>query len=348
MEKQLGPARAAVALAQQGQAVMTREDAFELVKTYWPTAPDIEVKKAALMCMRYNLDPGLKQIHLMPFQRKDKNGNVLKDASGKAIIDWSIAIGIRATRINTRRQVDYRYVKDTPRPATDEEQMKYRGHVDKTHLWFITWLQDNKTKEEVFGFGNWPLDAKGVPYKVKGTDKGNTPENMCAIRSERAAADKLCPEWLPPGVKVIDERYMEPPQSEIIPADAVSKMIEVTGTVVNKPPPDAIEESEELFPEDLNDMSTEEIIEASMPTPAPSPAAPPSKIKPRADWDNVTKAQLNNYTALETTLSYLAGMQPKEIYKELGVSSKTDLSSSPWDSFLQIKEVKIPKDAPPG
>jgi hypothetical protein len=218
----------------------------------------------------------------MPFQRKDKNGVVvMKD--GKAVIDWATAIGIGATRINVRRQRNYRYIKDSPRPATDDEQIKYRGKVDKTHLWHITWLQDVNTKEEVFGLGNWPLYANGQPYKVKGSEKGNTPEHMADIRSERAASDKFCPEWLPPGlratVRVIDEQYEDlPPEQPAAKASAgggagagpgVQKVIQVgnqqvvesTGEIVGEIGGDIGEESgdmeqpldgdQETDPEDL-------------------------------------------------------------------------------------------------
>lgn len=344
LEKALGP-RAPIVLAQQGQTAMTDQQAMELVQTYWPTAPPIQQKRAALMCKRYNLDPGLRQIHLMPFRRKDKNGNVvIKD--GKEVIDWAIAVGIRATRINTRRNTNFRYINDSPRPATEEEQIKFLGRVDKTRLWFITYLENTTTHEVVFGLGNWPLDSKGVPRKAMAEDKGNTPENMASIRSERAACDKLCPDWLPPGVRVVDEKYVPSPepqsticQKEIPDNKKISKKSEVV-VEAEIQEMEGLEEYDADVVEDLPDLTL---------TPGQTPGQTPekaSKLRPVQEWEKVTKDQISNYQALEDKLRDLAGMAPREIYKELGVSGRSDMVDPPWESFLAIKNVYYPKDAP--
>jgi hypothetical protein len=58
-----------------------------------------------------------------------------------------------------------------------------------------------------------------------------------------------------------------------------------------------------------------------------------------SDWNKVFPEQVPNYDALERVIEKLSGKRPKEIYKELGVSSRNDLSITAWDAFQQLKHV---------
>ena len=72
-----------------------------------------------------------------------------------------------------------------------------------------------------------------------------------------------------------------------------------------------------------------------------------SQIKPRSEWDKITKAMLPDFAALEPIIWDLAKLQPKEMYKELGGGSKTDMGIPAWDAFLALKDRFAPKEQPP-
>lgn len=56
--------------------------------------------------------------------------------------------------------------------------------------------------------------------------------------------------------------------------------------------------------------------------------------------DQVKEDDIKTLLDLEKTCHRLWKMQPKDVYKELGYSSKADVSISPWQCFLQIKAIK--------
>ena len=356
MGTELGPVNAKKVMKYQGVAALTLPEAMEIVQSYWPTAPPLEQKKAALMCQRYNLDPGRKQIHLIPFKRKDKNGNDVIGPNGKAIIDWSMAIGIGATRINGRRMSpNASYTKDSPRPATQEEQMLYRGLIDKKAIWHICWLKNKTTGEEVFGMGSWPLDNNGNPRPVKGSDKGNTAQHMADLRAERQAWDKLCPEWLPPGVMVYDEQYSDPPkitvsedkpQAKIGPAQKSDQQ-----QIKESESSQEIEGSAEEIPGD-DDNDSQESTEDNAPIVEPTPivvkkdvkkSEPSKTVKPRSEWEKYDRQKVYDFATMEKLVLELSGLKPDQIYSKMGVKSRQDLGViAPYEVFMQIREIMAP------
>jgi len=68
-----------------------------------------------------------------------------------------------------------------------------------------------------------------------------------------------------------------------------------------------------------------------------SEAKSPSKKSIAGEWDKVTQVQVPNYDALERVIERLTGKQPAAIYKELGCSSRNDLSITAWEAFQQLK-----------
>jgi hypothetical protein len=76
------------------------------------------------------------------------------------------------------------------------------------------------------------------------------------------------------------------------------------------------------------------------------PVSKPAKgqIKPRENWDTVTEDQVPNYPKLEVIIWNLVKIQPADMYKELGVSSRSDMTIPAWEAFLQLKERYAPKE----
>jgi len=77
-----------------------------------------------------------------------------------------------------------------------------------------------------------------------------------------------------------------------------------------------------------------------------SPKLPQTKIKPREEWDKITSDQVPDYPKLELIIWGLCQLQPKDMYKELGVSSRNDMTIPAWEAFQQLKERFVPVDLP--
>jgi len=169
---------------------LTKNQAMYLLKTVWPEAPETEIVKAAMVCYQYGLNPLMKQIYIVGFNKK---------GGGKT---YSTILGIGATRLIAQQGgVKYSYV-DGPRVMTEEEQQTIFGEVENGKLWAITVIQDREGNKYP-GYGFWPKDEA-----VYGADKGNTTRNMAFIRSERNALDKMAPGALP-DIDVTDDAFME-------------------------------------------------------------------------------------------------------------------------------------------
>ncbi len=74
-------------------------------------------------------------------------------------------------------------------------------------------------------------------------------------------------------------------------------------------------------------------------------AKSPSKKSIAGEWNKVTQVQVSNYDALERVIERLTGKRPAAIYKELGCSSRNDLSITAWEAFQQLKHFWGPKDS---
>src|SRR5512139_1195687 len=94
---------------------ITKEYATYLLKTIWPGAPDDSIIKAALICAHYRLDPLLKEVSLVKFDRNRWNPQTKqREKIGE---EWVPILGIKATRKMAGRAVAprrYSYV-DGPR-----------------------------------------------------------------------------------------------------------------------------------------------------------------------------------------------------------------------------------------
>lgn len=213
MEQQIGEKKTAAVMKYQGIMTLSNKDATDIIATIWPEAikeSPAEVKRAMLICVQYRLNPLMKHLYLLPFRDKEKSKELKKE-----VHTWAVALGISANRLLARRQGPYSYVDNSPRVMSDSEQNTIFGKVDKDKIWAITKLRD-KDGMEAQGYGWWP--AKGEVY---GADKGNTPEGMAMIRSERQALDRLRPDTMPTDTMVVDDKYM-PDGGKVIDAEKIA------------------------------------------------------------------------------------------------------------------------------
>ena len=74
-----------------------------------------------------------------------------------------------------------------------------------------------------------------------------------------------------------------------------------------------------------------------------SKAPAKSAIKYREDWDQVTENMVPDYPHLEPVIWNLCKLQPADMYRQLGVSSRTELTAPAWESFLVLKELFRPE-----
>ena len=69
-----------------------------------------------------------------------------------------------------------------------------------------------------------------------------------------------------------------------------------------------------------------------------------SQIKPLSEWDKITEEMVPDYPHLEPIIWNLSKMQPADMYRELGVTSRADMTIPPWEAFLTLKARFHPVD----
>lgn len=229
MKKAIGPERTRALAKYAEGGVITKDIATEIVETLWGDAPAMEKAKAVLLCHTYQLNPLMRHIYLVGYRKKDRSGKVLVDRSGKEVMDWSLQIGIGATRLMAQRKHSYSYLDMTPRKATQEEIDKILGDTaDEKQIYGFVHIKDTKTGAEAFG-----LRGIGKGENIKGKEKGNTHLNLACIRAERLALDRQYPGEMPQGLEIMDERFVEPePEVEITVETPSGTVIEETGEII--------------------------------------------------------------------------------------------------------------------
>ena len=215
---------------------MTEPQAMKIIETLWPGAPIVEKQKASILCAAYNLDPLRKHVYLIPYKNTAKAEALGCHCAGWPCphidaYDWSMQMGIGATRLIVGRYADFSYVEDTPRIMTDDEQRRIRGKVDAANYWAVVKLFNTRNKTTSVGYGNYPKVSKGF----QGESKGNTRESMAMIRAERQALDRMCQGKLP-DVDVFDERMMDLPAGPYKIVDSTTGAIIGEGTATIQPP----------------------------------------------------------------------------------------------------------------
>ncbi|MFA5377321.1 MAG: recombinase RecT [Dehalococcoidia bacterium] len=313
LENKIGEQKALALRKYQGIINLDRAGAMEILETIWPGAPIADKTKAAMICVNYQLNPLMKHVFLIPFNKGQKNET------------WAVVMGISATRLLASRRGNFSYIDDTPRIMNEEEQTRIFGEVDTKNLVVIVKVKDPKTGAEVPGYGRWP---KGVA--VYGADKGNSIFNMAAIRAERQALDKLRPGEMPSNVDVMDDNLAENAAYQDGVVDSSGKVL-----------PD------EVVPElDPGDAGAETLIpppveEVATPTPAPAAEAKPvAKVEPpmRAPDSKITKAEADNILFLmkeaNIDMTKLGEIMVKELKWKPVPSKIADLKFVQYDMLL--------------
>jgi len=234
LETELGKDKAVALRDAANVTVMTNSVATQIIETLWGEAPAIEKTKAIMMCQQYNLNPLMKHLHLVKYNRWNKERTKIIGE------DWSIMIGIQATRLMSHRNHKFTYMDMTPRIATKEEIDKILGDTARDDMLYgFTHIKDLETGAE-----SWGLKGCLKKEKIKGEEKGNTVLNMACIRSERQAIDREYPNELPVA-EVFDERFVE--VQDVGPVDVTTGEI-LDGEVIEGSTLKDLAEAQEGFP----------------------------------------------------------------------------------------------------
>lgn len=263
MNERIGEAKTTALDRYLHTKTLTKPQATEIMKTIYPDAPAAEVSRAVLLCVSYGLNPLMGHVYLIKFGNK-----------------WQTVRSIGSTRLLASRKGPLSFLDDTPRRMTEDEEKKVYGEVDKKYVRMIVKLKDPQTGAEAPGYGQWKLSDT-----VYGADKGNTPENMAAIRAERQGYDRLRPGEMPTDVDVVDEKFMP--------------KVEDTGTkdeVVPKEEEDTVEGEFEEMPEDKKLKSKKAAPPKAKPSP-PAPKEPETPAEePEGDPSKMTLSELRAYS----------------------------------------------------
>ncbi len=337
---------------------ITKRVATDIVETLWGDAPMAEKTKCILLCQTYQLNPLMKHIYLIGYKHY-KDRKLVVDNQGQPVLDWSIQIGIGATRLLAQRKHNYSYLDMTPRKATKAEIEKILGDTANPEcIYGFVHIKDVDTGAEAFG-----LRGIAQTDNIKGIEKGNTHLNMACIRAERLALDRQYPGEMPQGLEVIDERFIEPEYKVV--NNRTGEITESASQLASEPEPEPEPglETREHWCAEHNCQFDKKVRGSSIwyahkldggkwcnekdkakPEPEPLPEPTESKTETKKvtrDLDAI-KTLNDLYKACNTDFKNAEGkgMQPEEVIAELGVSSQSDISDTPADCYSKIAAVR--------
>lgn len=321
MEQKYGPEKTRALAKYFTTAVMTAPIATEIVNTLWGDAPAVEKTKCILICQNYQLNPLMKHLYLIGYKRKDSNGKQLTDTHGVLLFNWSIQIGIGATRLMAQRKHNYSYLDLSPRKATQEEIDRILGDTaDPTYIYGFTHIKDMDTGAEAFG-----LRGIGKNENIKGRDKGNTHLNQACIRSERLALDRQYPGEMPQGVEVIDERYVDA-DYRVTEAKADQPPGGGDGPTLKGAGESGELGEEEGRGEDATGATGSTTTKNNLRKNRASADRDPTTIK---DLGQLFQALLDDF-----------GLSKEESLRELNATAKEDLTELPRESYIRVKAAR--------
>ena len=293
----------------QGSLALSQVEAMQIINVLWGDAPLADKKAAAMLCSSYRLNPLAGHVFLIPFNEKDKDGNIIG-------MTWSRVIGIKAKRLLASRRGAFSYEDFSPRLMTEAEQIKVWGKVDPDNVCEITILKDMKTGAIAYGFGKWPK-GKGI----KGADKGNSRENMAGIHSESQALDRLRPGEMP-SVGIIDENFAE--------IEEVSKIDLSTGEIIDS--------TATVVPQSQDTpQSQNKPVEAQASTKVPEEVkALAEKVKQKLEKAKRDPATIKTIENLARALKEDFHLSYAEQWKELNITGWNELAISPADAYRQV------------
>jgi hypothetical protein len=281
----------------------------------WGEAPPIEKTKAILLCQTYQLNPLMKHLYLVGYKRRDREGNYIEDGQGNYVKDWSMQIGIGATRLMAQRKHNYSYLDLTPRKATKEEIDTILGDTaEPDSIYGFVHVKDVDTGAEAYG-----LRGISKSERIKGEEKGNTHLNMACVRAERLALDRQYPGEMPQGVEVVDERFIE----------TEYRVVDETGGAGVAPLKGGEKSGETAGEEEQGKGESGETISSSskkLQKIGVSAARDPSTIKNLSDLFQALWDDFHLYKS--------------EALKELNVTSQDELTELPSECYLRIAAVR--------
>ena len=325
MEKEYGPEKTRALARYAGTGTLTKAIATEIVETLWGEAPPIEKIKVILLCQTYQLNPLMKHLHLVGYKRK-VDGKYVIDQYGKPVLDWSIQIGIGATRLMAQRKHNYSYQDLSPRRATQEEIDKILGDTaDPDSIYGFTHVKDMDTKAEAFGLRGIKRNAN-----IKGADKGNTHLNMACVRSERQALDRQYPGEMPQGFEVVDERFEEASYRVVDKTTGEIKGGGEAGTLIGDEKSGEAAAGIEVMGE--GQEQTGETVSSS-----PEEARNTKKNRASAARDPST---ITDFKGLFQALWDDFHLYKSDALKELSVNSQEEITEIPSDCYIRIKATR--------
>ena len=317
MEQEHGAEKTRVLAKYIGTGAITKAIATEIVETLWGDAPPIEKTKAILLCQTYQLNPLMKHIYLVGYKRRDREGNYIEDGQGNLVLDWSMQIGIGATRLMAQRKHNYSYLDLTPRKATQEEIDTILGDTaDPNSIYGFVHVKDVDTGAEAFG-----LRGIGKNERIKGEEKGNTHLNMACVRAERLALDRQYPGEMPQGVEVVDERFI----------DVDYRVVGETGGAGVSPLKEGEKSGEPRGEEETGQGESGETISS------PSKKTKSKKIGASAARDPST---ITNFGELFQSLWDDFHLSKSESLKELNVNSQEEITELPSECYIRVKAAR--------
>lgn len=350
MEEKYGKDKVTTVVKYQSTAVITRGIAEQIVETLWGEAPKVEKAKAIMICSQYNLNPLMRHLYLVKYNRRNAQGEIVGT-------DWSAMLGIGATRLIAHRKHNFTYLDLTPRIATQDELDKALGNQQEQGVVYaITKIKDMNTGAEAYGIGSWALKDS-----IKGADKGNSALNMACIRSERKAIDRLYPGEMP-GLDVVDETYVESPEIRMVNGETgeiKDATLNELKAPVDQPPPEAKPEKIESvrycpihakpfakhtrqdgkvwYSHKLDDGSwcNESAVIKSQKEAADREGGDQQKQKPKRDPESV-----KTITQLFFVCEKDFGMDEKAVLAELNVNSREKLTEIPAKCYERIAAVR--------
>jgi hypothetical protein len=314
MEQEYGREKTSALAKYIGTAAITKAIATEIVESLWGEAPPIEKTKAILLCQTYQLNPLMRHLYLIGYKRY-KNGKLVVD-DGAPVKDWSIQIGIGATRLMAQRKHNYSYLDLTPRKATQKEIDTILGDTaDPDSIYGFCHVKDVDTGAEAFG-----LRGIGKNERIKGEEKGNTHLNQACVRAERLALDRQYPGEMPQGVEVVDERFIDT-DYRVLDETGEEGRAPLKGDEKSGEPPGKDEQGEGEGSETISSSP-----KAKKPEKIGVSARDPSTIKNFADLFQALWDDFNLYKS--------------EALKELNVDSQEEITELPSDCYIRIKATR--------
>lgn len=226
--------------------------------------------------------------------------------------------------------------------STRETKYKYRWVPDPENYGY--------TRPEIDNLKTRTKDGK-MTYRVENPEYGeqvNTIFQMAAKRSETDAAKTL------PGVSSALRKLFDPPRS--VPGRRTAPAAERAKEPLNDDSPrwttfwnaimgllgDDYEQKAHrmLGVKSMKDwLSSGKSLEEAI-------RVISLRLSSAQAWDAVTPEDVASFHELEILFNKLTRKQPRDMYRELGVASRNDITITPWEAFQNLKGTFATQEAP--